>query len=95
MKLGIRKEAEQDIDHAFAWYRVNAPHVANHFLDALDAMFALILERPALFPVAHRDLRRAVMRRFPYSVYYRVDDASVTVFAVLHQHRADRIWRKR
>lgn len=95
MKLNIRREAEQDIDYAFGWYRINAPHVANRFLDALDAVFALIVERPELFPVAYRDLRRATVRRFPFSVYYRVNDADVTVFAVLHQHRADEIWRKR
>ncbi len=95
MKLNIRKEAEQDIDQAFGWYWVNASHVANRFLDALDAVFALIVERPELFPIVYRDLHRATVRRFPFSVYYRVSDTDVTVVAVLHQHRADEIWHER
>ena len=95
MKLSIRKEAEEDIDQAFGWHSANVPHVANRFLNALENLFVLVMEHPALFPIVYRDLRRAMVRHFPFSLYYRINGADVTAFAVLHQHSADETWQTR
>jgi plasmid stabilization system protein ParE len=46
-----------------------------------------IVEQPAHFPIVYREFRRALMRRFPYAVYFIAQDEAVIVFAVLHQRR--------
>jgi plasmid stabilization system protein ParE len=54
------------------------------FVRMVDAAFAGITRQPLLFPPVHRGLRRVLLRRFPYAVYYRVDDDAIRVIAVLH-----------
>ena len=50
---------------------------------------------PDLLPVLDEDYRRALMRRFPYAVFYGYDGRVVTVHAVLHTARDPGKWRQR
>jgi hypothetical protein len=47
--------------------------------------------RPERDALIHRQLRRALVRRFPYAVYFGPEAAGVVIFAVLHQRRAPKI----
>jgi hypothetical protein len=47
------------------------------------------------YQVVHREVRRAIPRRFPYGVFYRIDGAEVLVFAVVDLHRDPSIWQDR
>jgi mRNA-degrading endonuclease RelE of RelBE toxin-antitoxin system len=42
-------------------------------------------------------IRKANTKNFPYSLYYNINDETkeVTIFAVIHQHRSEEIWKKR
>lgn len=50
----------------------------------VDAAIAGIARQPELFPPIHRGLRRVLVRRFPYAVFYRIDPDAARVVAVLH-----------
>ena len=50
---------------------------------------------PAQFPIVHRDLRRALLRGFPYAVYFMSTNAEVVVFAVMHQAVDATRWQRR
>ena len=43
----------------------------------------------------HEEYRRALVRRFPYAVFYEVTDATVTVYCIFHTSREPEKWRKR
>jgi plasmid stabilization system protein ParE len=58
---------------------------------ALDDMVA----HPAKYPVIHRDTRRALLRRFPYAILYRVYGEVVVVVACMHGRRDPRRWASR
>ena len=45
-----------------------------------------------MFPCVHGEVRRAVVSRFPYAVFYRVDPKRVVVLAVLHMARDPKLW---
>ncbi|PSB02814.1 hypothetical protein C7B64_11345 [Merismopedia glauca CCAP 1448/3] len=47
------------------------------------------------YAVVYRDVRRAVLRRFPYAVYYRIISSRVVVTAVFHSRRDPKIWQDR
>jgi plasmid stabilization system protein ParE len=87
VNLVLRPEAEADILEAFRWYESKRVGLGEDFLDETEAAFARITEVPDSFPVAHRGLRRAVLKRFPYLVYFRHEEDVVRVFAVLHGRR--------
>ena len=97
MSLGvyIRPEAETDIEEAAVWYEKQRPGLGDEFLDELRSICKTISETPAIYPVVHRSTRRALIRRFPFGVYFRIEDEQIIVFAVIHGSRHPRRWRQR
>ncbi len=87
MILVVLREAEADIDEAFRWYEARRVGLGREFVDEVDSAFACALAAPSSFPVAYRGLRRLVLNRFPYLVYFREHEEAVQVFGVLHGRR--------
>jgi plasmid stabilization system protein ParE len=95
LRLVVRPLAEADLDSAFVWYEAQSPSLGLDFLRAVDACFDAIAARPLVYPVVHRGLRRALLRRFPYGVYFHVDETTVRVVACIHCRQHPRRWRRR
>ena len=94
-EVRLRPEAEQDLSDAAFWYEGQRPGLGKQFLDEVLAIFSTIAETPFMYPTVHRNTRRAVVHRFPFGVYYRVEDAEVVVVAVMHGSRNPRRWKSR
>jgi hypothetical protein len=69
-RLRVRGLARAEISAAFDWYRQHSPTSASQFLDAVDEAIARIEEAPERHAVIRGKLRRVLLRRFPYAVYY-------------------------
>ena len=91
----VRPAAAADIDEAFLWYERKRPGLGEEFLAALQAAIQGIGAQPKLHAVIHRDTRRALVRRFPYGVFYRLYDDVVVIVACMHGQRDPRRWRSR
>jgi plasmid stabilization system protein ParE len=48
-----------------------------------------------MFPVIEEDVRRALLHKFPYSIYFVNEPDAVAIIAVLHQHRRPGSWKSR
>lgn len=94
-QLRLQSGAEADLAEALLWYEDQAPGLSLQFLRAVEARFAGIERHPELYPIVYRGVRRALVRRFPYSVYYRIDLDSITVLACVHARRDPRRWQSR
>lgn len=70
MKARFRPPAEDDVRHAYAWYREQGEGLAPEFRRALDACVAQIERNPLAYPKVYEELRRALLRRFPYGIFY-------------------------
>lgn len=91
----VRAAAAADIDQAFLWYESQRPGLGREFLAAADALVSAIAEHPLRYPVVRRNSRRALLRRFPYAMYFRVYDDVIVVIACMHGRRAPRRWHVR
>ena len=91
----FRPAAAAELDEAYVWYERERAGLGDEFLEAAQALVARLAENPLAFPVVHRDRRRAVFRRFPYSLIYRVIGDGVFVLACFHGKRNPRAWRSR
>lgn len=94
-QLVIRPPAEADIDAAFAWYEGRSIGLGVDFLRCVDAGFGAVAESPLAFPVVHRRVRRSLLRRFPYAVFYVAEGERAEILAVTHTSRHPRRWRQR
>ena len=91
----IRPEAEAELAEAYAWYGQQRPSLGDEFLLRLDACLSTIQSNPVLHPIVHRDIRRALLRRFPYGVFYVLGEDRITVLAILHLSRDPTRWMDR
>jgi len=91
----VRPAAAADIEDAFLWYERQRPGLGDEFLDAVQAACESIAAHPTLYPVIHRNTRRALLRRFPYGIFYRVDADVIVVVACMHGSRDPRRWKSR
>jgi plasmid stabilization system protein ParE len=91
----VRPLAERDLMDATAWYDLRRSGLGEEFLDSFDELQARLERMPLIYPVVYRGVRRAVLRRFPYLVYFLVRDEVVFVTACLHAARDPRLIRRR
>ena len=93
--VAVRPEAAQDIELTALWYEAQRPELGQRFLDELDHVFSRLAESPRQFPEIDPGYRRALLRRFPYGIYFAVEDQRLVVLTVLHLHRHPDTWRGR
>ena len=94
-RLVFRPEAEAEVLDARSWYERERVGLGVIFAVAVEATFTAILQNPLAYPRVKGDTRRALVRRFPYAVYFRPVDDEIIVLAVMHGRRSRRQWRSR
>ena len=95
LRLVFRAEAEADVADAYAWYEEQSRGLGSHFLLCVEATLSQIKRHPAASPIVHRQIRRALLRRFPYGVFFLLEDTRIVVLAVFHAKRRPTLWKKR
>lgn len=91
----FRPEAVADVVEAKRWYEEQETGLGDSFATSVEQIVDRIKSMPRMYPVAHRDVRRGQLRKFPYLIYYRVHPNRLEVVAVLHGSRDPRLWRER
>jgi toxin ParE1/3/4 len=91
----LRRAAELDLVAIEDWYETQRQGLGAEFREAVDDMIARIAENPRVYPELYRESRRAVLRRFPYVLWYRLSGNTVVVLACVHGKRDPRSIRAR
>jgi plasmid stabilization system protein ParE len=95
LPLVIGRKARADFDGAFDWYEEQQTGLGVEFADRVQAVFQSIAAMPESHPAVYRDVRKALVRPFPYSVIYRIRGGRVVVLSVFHNKHDPRIWKSR
>src|SRR5262249_30015394 len=95
LPLILRPEAEQDTSEARDWYESRREGLGDEFLDELNKAFDRIRQFPQRYAAGYRDVRPALLHRFPYVVYYRLTPTNIDVLAVVRGSRRSKTWRSR
>ena len=94
-RLIIAPEAARDIDEAYGWYESQRVGLGEEFLGCVDACIQAIRRMPEMHARVYENYRRALVRRFPYAVFYDYSGGPVTVYCVFHTSRDPQKWRER
>lgn len=92
MGLRFRPEARLDILEARDWYEDRARGLGLEFARAVDAGASGILRFARAFPKVHGEVRKAVLRRFPYSLLFVIERDDIVVLGCFHQRQDPRTW---
>jgi plasmid stabilization system protein ParE len=95
VRLVVRDAAEADITEAARWYEQRSPGLGTEFLRAVDVTLTEIARMPERYPVVRGEARRALLRRFPYAVFFVATPDLVIVLACIHARRDPRRWQER
>jgi plasmid stabilization system protein ParE len=93
--LVFRSEVSQELDEIYSWYESQQLGLGDNFLEEIEETLERICQMPESYPAVYRDIRRAVVRRFPYTIYYRLVSSRLIVTAVFHGHRNPKAWQTR
>lgn len=93
IRVQLTPEAEADIDEAYRWYEQMRAGLGELFAVALRRTLTNVSQRPTAFRLAQGRMRRALVDRFPYSVFYVHENEAVVVIRCLHVRRDPTHWR--
>jgi len=94
-ELIIRPEARADLLDTFRWYQEQRQGLGHDFKLCVEDVFTKIHKNPLLHKEIFQKVRRSVTRRFPFGVFYTVNDEKIIVLAVLHARRNPMKWKNR
>ncbi len=94
-RLYVRPEATSDLDDAMAWYERQKSGLGVRLLDEVSAVLERVQRTPLQFPVVHKTVRRALLHRFPYGLFFVFESDSISVLAITHLRRDPSIWQRR
>jgi plasmid stabilization system protein ParE len=91
----LRRKAQAEFDEALDGYERQQVGLGVEFADRVQAVFDRTSSTPEVHAVVYRDVRKALVRQFPYSIFYRIRADRVVVPAVFHTKRNPNIWKCR
>jgi toxin ParE1/3/4 len=95
-RVEFRKEAHLDILEAIEWYEKRREGLGDEFFIAIESEKHLIESNPYHYEDKYKGIRKAITKRFPYIIYYRIESKNtILVYAVLHMKRSFRTLKKR
>lgn len=95
MRIQIRRLAREDVNSAFDWYQGQDRDLGVQFYAELEHVLERVSLNPSQFPVVQRDIHRALLKHFPYAIYFVVRTSTVHVLAVPHQRQSPGLWKGR
>jgi toxin ParE1/3/4 len=93
--LEYLEEALEEAEAAAGWYADRSLTAAAGFSEEIDAAEEAIAEFPEAWPSFAHGTRRYLLRRYPFSIVYRIGSGRILIVAVAHAHRRPGYWKSR
>lgn len=94
-RVVYRKAAVAEFEDAAKWYEERRRGLGEEFVIEIEQALEGVSQAPQRYPIVFGDVRRAVTRRFPYSIYFRLRGDTMVVLAIFHGRRNPLIWQRR
>jgi plasmid stabilization system protein ParE len=95
MIIRFTPEADAELAEARQWYARQREDLDLVFMQSVDEALSRIRANPNQYPVVYQSLRRVVVRRFPFAVFYEVTADEIQIIAVFHSRRDPESWKSR
>jgi plasmid stabilization system protein ParE len=95
MRFSFHPEAETEFNEAIDYYEDKDRGLGYDFAIEVYATLQRIAAFPKAWPTLKDEIRRALVKRFPYGVLYVIEEQEIKVVAVMHLHRNPGYWKHR
>ena len=93
-RLKFSSRALRETGEAQEWYELQSPGLGEEFIAAMELQLKRLEQAPLLYAEVIPKVRRALLPRFPFGLFFSVRDDLVHVLAVLHDARHPKRWPK-
>ena len=90
-----RRAAIDELRDAVLWYEEHRPGLGNELLDEVMDRLQDVVRAPQRFAIEYRNVRSALLRKFPYSIYFVNKRSVVEIVSVFHHGRDPTTWHRR
>jgi plasmid stabilization system protein ParE len=91
----LTPEAQADYDEAYDWYDRKAQGQGDVFAAKVQDVLDRLAANPFMHAKIYKDVRKAVVSKWPYIVLYVPEASEVVVISVFHTSRDPKIWQSR
>ena len=95
MLIRFSSDADAELAEARQWYAHQRQDLDLEFMDSVDEALTRVVRNPHLYPIVYRNVRRAVVRRFPFAIFFDISEDEIQVIAVFHSRRDPEDWQSR
>jgi plasmid stabilization system protein ParE len=95
LPVRFHQDAEAEFHEAVLWYENQRIGLGPEFVLCIDEAVERIRRGPQGFPVILNEVRRAVVRRFPFAIFFEARPEEIRVLAVFHSRRDPSRWQSR
>jgi hypothetical protein len=95
MSIAFLPEADQEMTEAALYYQSQAIGLGMDYLFEVEHAVHSIETSPYTWPILQGDLRRRLIRRFPYGVLYKIESEEIIIVAIAHLRKKPGYWKKR
>ena len=95
MRVVFVTQAQDEVLEAAPYYRKRSVDAASRFSSDLSALIELLQQFPRIGSPLSPQLRRVLLKKFPYQLIYRIEGDEIRVYAVAHLKRKPRYWKDR
>ena len=88
LPIVFRQIARLEMDESISWYEREQSGLGIEFAAEIEIVLNRIAGTPEQFQTIRGEVRRAVMRRFPYTIHFLVEAQRIVILAVFHAKRS-------
>lgn len=78
-ELILLEDATREIEEAIAWYESQKQGLGNPLMAVLRKAMTLLETNPTIYAKVYQEVRRVLLSKFPYALYYIIDEEAQTV----------------
>ena len=91
----VSEMANEDANIIFDWYEGIHVGLGDSFINELEISKSDLMNNPLVFAKWNKNIRRMVMRKFPYKLFYKIYDDNIVILAIIHARRSNQYLKRR
>ena len=95
VRLSVHEDADCELEDAADYYDRESPGLGSAFIDEVERGYGRIRSTPFAAEEVDPGIRRLVLARFPYNLFYEVYEENALILAIAHQRKRPYYWRGR
>lgn len=95
MTVAFLPQAEEELLAAVRYYEIQSPELGVSFLQEVQRATNALSRNPHAAPMVKGEIRRRLLRRFPFGLLYAIEPATIVILAIMHLRRLPGYWEDR